>query len=128
MKKVISLIFICSVILFSVCGCGNKEQEETKTIYGKYIQTNHKESGMIDGELTLYENGSCAWTYWSKSVLSGEYEVSKVERTYCNYDYIENEIVITYTSYSSDIPIETTCSYENNIIECGYGRGIFERK
>lgn len=129
MKKKLVLMFICAITLLNLCGCGNKENKENEenSVFGTYLQTNYKKDGMIDGELTLYKNGSCAWVYWSISVLSGEYDVSKAERTYCSYDYIDDEVVITYTSYSSNIPIETTCKYNNNIINCG-SRGTFEKE
>lgn len=126
--SIMFLMIICCIIL--VVFLANKDNKESdssrKSIFGTYTQTNYHESGMINGELTLYENGSCEWAYWSKGILSGKYEIYRASSTYCSYDYTDDKVTISYTSYSSDIPIKTDCKYNNEIIDCG-SRGTFEK-
>ena len=114
MKKRLNLFLVCVAILFSifVCGC---EKKEEKSIYGEYKQVNLDKDKK--GRLVLYENGSCEWYAW-KEIL-GELDFRNADTPYCNYDYTDEKITITTTSYVSDIPITSKCSYKENIIDCG---------
>lgn len=114
MRKKFYTIFLCGIILFSVCGCGNQKEN---TIKGKYSQTD-----IQGGSLTLYENGTCNWV--QKFDLYGKTETTAYKNDECSYDYIDNEITITYIMYKdSEIFDEETnsitCNYNNGTINCG---------
>ena len=114
MKKKISLFILCGIILLGVCGCGNSET----TITGTYKQTNASSDTFY---LKLYKNGTCYWQQYQENVLPGMGHNFEYDTTECSYDYNDNELVIT-----TQEEYTTTCSIENNVIDCG-SDGIYEK-
>ena len=112
MKKGLSLVLICGIVLLGVCGCDSKEE---KSIFGEYKQVDLDDDKK--GRLVLYENGSCEWHAWQE--ILGKLDFYNTDTPYCNFDYTDEKITITTTSYVSDIPITSKCSYKENTIDCG---------
>ena len=120
MKKRICLILLCGIVLLGVCGCGNKEIEE---IYGTYYNYNFDD---FTGELTLYKNGSCEFSY--KKILFGKEKVNTSSKEYCSYDYTDEKLSISYNSYVlPETYLKINCSIDGKKLDCD-AEGIFEKK
>lgn len=120
MKKKISLFVLCGIVLLGLCGCGKESKEE---IFGTYY---NNEFDDFTGELTLYKNGSCEFTY--KEIVFGKESINSSTQAYCSYDYTDEKLVISYNSYDlPDIYLKIKCDIDGKKLDCD-DDGIFEKK
>lgn len=146
MKK-ISLLVLCLIVLFSVCGCNSDsgfsgsysldiEEEITQESRNKYdyFDEYHIVSKYHRGDLEIYDNGSC---YLETS--SGYKGDSNIPMTFfssfsysdCTYDTRDNEIIIKFKNQYDDDYNSSTCKKDGNNLSCssidGYS-GTWKKK
>jgi len=108
MKKRLSFILICGIVLLCVCGCENEEKKITGT-YTKTTNDNHY--------LKLYENGSCHL----KNGMVSEYDTDE-----CSYDYNDDEVKLNLVGGLGDFVVSCSYNSKNDTIDCE-DTGIFEK-
>ncbi len=116
MKKK-SILFLSLFIM--LCGCGNKKEE----IYGTYYSHDFED---YTGEMTLYKNGSCDFSY--KEIVFGKEQINSSTKEYCSYDYTDDKLSISYNSYVlPDTYLKISCNIDGKKLDCG-SDGKFEKK
>lgn len=101
MKKKLGLICLCGIILLSVCGCNNNEENVKNSVVGNYKY--------INNILELYDDGSC---YYEETMDMGE-------NVDCTYKVNGNIIRVQYTWQEIVGDGEKTYNKEFTILEDG---------
>lgn len=124
MKKKISLVLLCGVILLSVCGCGKKDLTGTYKISVSTTSYGQQDTLEKKGTLKLFDNGSC--TLKVEKLLNGthtEYD-GIVEYNDCLYDIIDKTITIRYrfnevgTSTTAGNYNSSECTIDGKNLNC----------
>lgn len=118
MKKK-SILVLSLIIMLCICGCGNTKEE----IYGTYYSNDFDD---FTGEITLYKNGSCEFSY--KEIVFGKEQINSSSKEYCSYDYTDDKLSISYNSYVlPDTYLKISCNIDGKKLDCG-SDGKFEKK
>lgn len=119
MKNKVSLIGLCAIVLFSICGCGKNEEKLEDKILGTYTHNSYGKNLKLE----LYDDSKC---YYDDERID-------LENTNCTYSvYSDNKIRIEYTmNFLSGSPSRNTTTtftiLENGNLE-DYSGDILEKE
>ena len=110
MKKKVSLVLLCGVILLGVCGCGNDKKDLTGTykinvLYGIEYR----------GTLKLFDSGNCTI---KKEISKDGENNSTSEFNSCTYDVLDNTITFKYGVSADNMNKVSECIIEGKNLNC----------
>lgn len=115
MKKKISLVLLCGVILLGVCGCGSKEESNgnKNDVIGTYNISFTNDDIEWKGTLKLFDSNEC----YIETHRKRDWHTTDNETADCSYNVLNNEITFKYRVLGENYETDT-CTIAKNGLEC----------